>query len=1561
MSTWTVSPDQFLAGPKPPKGWDVSPDDFLAQGLDPGESLPLRTFPEEQASADPLNATMSPRKPGFIEQITAPIREGAIGRAFGISTETAEARKEDPSNPVLRFESALPNQNPGVVRGAAKFASGLTTPENALLMAGTGGLGKLATQIGKTGVSKLVSMGFSADMLWKAFEQSPQFAEQAKAGDWGAARETLTSIGLGTGMAALGLKHGMAADVKPVEATQRQIRDTQRPYAEPAPPGPPGPKMNREQRRATEPIARAQGEREDIIGKPRAQGFTGAQATMDPILKSIPAAKTAAKSTVPETTSTTQAQIGQLASGDRRAVMFPKGTPLQKRPAGMKSYQDADGNTYVYNPKLTSQPQIDAAISENRLPELLGATEGGMGAPDKTALAGKPVAVVGRTPEGVTTQATAADKASLPEAVRQTEKLTPPEGTVSVEPPQVEIAKRTEQASKPWEMSLDELSVAEKAAKDGDKNAAVEVFGARAPDYERAYRQAQGSGPRADEAQRVVDGMEGALSEAQRNRLYGIGETGPTASELLDYRRAVGGLDWESPQALGRSLQWAMTKVGRNPDPAQMTHEQRVAFASIRRAMQGATEEGWDTGEVSRSAMQSAAGRFSDPADADFMLEHFLEGARRKSPVAPRAEAVRSVDVQPERLALSAPESVAPQTKPSPFGSERGAISLKPVNQPTTPGEIYAKEMIAKREAAREGPISALRTRVKQAIAKAKAEAVDSTAPILDALKQAQKKHGYEVPPSANVEYNIDRALRATSIAEQFVKDHKLDRIIRDVEDVDYLDQYLIAKHAQNVERLKATPGGGSVTGRDAARDAALIAEFHGRQAMPGKTYDQVAQEVSAYSQKVLDYSVESGLVSKELATALKSMYPDYVPLNRVFSAMEQGAFTGPSTRAIASLSKQTIVQKLEGSSREIENPLWSMLDKTRKAFEQGERNKAAKQLAGYRDLPGFQGLIQEVPQGQGAPQNTTFTFLDKGVKRTFETTPEIAAAARSLNIKDIGLIGRIFAAPGRLMKIGTTGINLPFVASNIASDQLHTLVTSRYERSLANPGMFFKAFMAALPGRPGEGGKLWSEVVRQGAGFTSFDQYRGQPKSTIRSIRGAKDVGGAKDTLHYVAIEKPAQLFRQMEDIVSRSEEFGRARVYAQTKDALMKQGRTEADAKILATLEANNALPNYMRAGAMMRPLNAVIPYLNAGVQGSRSFLRSMERNPVKTAASVATTLYFPVAMATLWNLSDPARKKAYADIQDYEKDGNIVILMPGKPSKDKQNRYDVVKVKLPPGLNQLTLPLRRAIEAAAGLDPVKFGEVAQAAIGSVSPVEPNVRSIGSTLVPQALKPTVQAVANYDFFRGRPKVPGRLQELPPELQTTAHTSGTAKKIAGAMGVSPIKTEEFVKDTLGGIGSQVLNASDRALYRAGKIPASDIGGTSTAEAVVARFSKARGGETENREYELKKSMELDAERKAIAEARKTPYFMRLNGNEEMAQRYLNSVAARARNQVQQLTLSPRYRRMETEQKIAELRKLKLRLGGSATPIHLLRPVAPPIVPPSRRSRYGLSAPGPIE
>jgi hypothetical protein len=152
--------------------------------------------------------------------------------------------------------------------------------------------------------------------------------------------------------------------------------------------------------------------------------------------------ETAANPTVPEKPDTIGVQLQQLQDGKRRVVMIPQGSFPAPVPHGMQQYADAHGNRYIFNPSSIKQHEIKLAIATNRLPSILGAATGGMGAPDKSRLKGRPVNVVARKKNGTEIQSTVADKKSVSSAVRQSRKLAPRSGSVSVESPSIQIARR---------------------------------------------------------------------------------------------------------------------------------------------------------------------------------------------------------------------------------------------------------------------------------------------------------------------------------------------------------------------------------------------------------------------------------------------------------------------------------------------------------------------------------------------------------------------------------------------------------------------------------------------------------------------------------------------------------------------------------------------------------------------------------------------------------------------------------------------------------------------------------------------------------------------------------------------------------------------------------------------------------------------------------------------------------------------------------------------------------------------------------------------------------------
>lgn len=817
--------------------------------------------------------------------------------------------------------------------------------------------------------------------------------------------------------------------------------------------------------------------------------------------------------------------------------------------------------------------------------------------------------------------------------------------------------------------------------------------------------------------------------------------------------------------------------------------------------------------------LRNRAGRMFDPLSGKFVEASKSIAARQEQFV--RSVTGNMVDfngptkwMKTERGLKQVPAN-AGFFDPTAFTKKKDAFS------PTT--SAYLSDLEKQQNAARSTVQSGVKQTVSNLYKEFKRKIVDSNAPIEDLLTGAEKKNKFQVLPSQDVRLQIDRVLRAPTLAGQFVKDSGLADVIRQAPDLHALDQYLIAKQASRVSEF------GKETGRNLEKDASLVQEL-------GPQYDQFAQKVTKYSQNLLDYAVQSGLVSQNTAQQLKQQYPDYVPLNRIFAEGELPS--GPTgTKAVASLSNQSVVKKLEGSKRQIESPIASLVAKTATAFEQGEKNIAAKMLTSYKDLPGFEGVFTELKNGESAPH--TISFLDNGVKKTFATTPEIEKAAKSLDKEQIGLIGKIVSAPTRLLRLGATGLNLGFTGANVVKDQITNAVISKkpLATSIANPNNFVRSLFAATTHND-----LYDELVRNAAGGTSFDIGREASKPTVEGIRAGKNLGSRA----LYTVKNPGELLSAVENVIGRSEEVTRLQLYRGTKQALLKEGRTPRDAELLAAKAAREGTTNFARSGEWTKVLSWMIPYFNAGIQGSRTLVRNVKDRPAQTGLQLATTVFTPIAAATAWNLSDPTRKAAYEDVQDYEKENNIIIVPPN-PQKDASGRWNVIKVPLPQGISNLGNLVRRPLEQANGLDPVKFKEIAGQLLQAGTSLDlANPRQLVSQTTPQFIKPAVETITNTNLFTGRQIVPEYQKNLPPEEQVSPYTSGTARAVGKLTNLSPRVIENAAGTIAGGVGRQVLNTSDRFLNKAGLIPEEQIGGQAVEASIANRFNSAAGGKQED-------------------------------------------------------------------------------------------------------------------
>lgn len=339
-------------------------------------------------------------------------------------------------------------------------------------------------------------------------------------------------------------------------------------------------------------------------------------------------------------------------------------------------------------------------------------------------------------------------------------------------------------------------------------------------------------------------------------------------------------------------------------------------------------------------------------------------------------------------------------------------------------------------------------------------------------------------------------------------------------------------------------------------------------------------------------------------------------------------------------------------------------------------------------------------------------------------------------------------------------------------------------------------------------------------------------------------------------------------------------------------------------AAVEANNSLPNYMRAGSVGRVLNMVLPYFNPSIQGQRSWMKNFRRGDktykAGVAARIGAAVFLPQAAATLWNLADENRRRAYNDIRDFDKSNNMLMVLDGNETDGESRKHNVVRIKLEPGLVKASNVVRQALEAHYGnMDPVEWDDVAKGLIGMVSPVGVEGNEILSSIIPQTIKPEVQAAANYNLFRDQPIETPSMQRVLKEDRRYPWTSQTAGLIGNAVGVSPVKTEQYLYDRFGGIATQALNAADNVLAATGVIEKSQVGGVNPIQAVAERFTVARGGALEGRVYEAKAEMKRALASSYANKIKSDPEFKRLSGEDQM--RAMRTAVSRANSQVEAL------------------------------------------------------------
>lgn len=578
---------------------------------------------------------------------------------------------------------------------------------------------------------------------------------------------------------------------------------------------------------------------------------------------------------------------------------------------------------------------------------------------------------------------------------------------------------------------------------------------------------------------------------------------------------------------------------------------------------------------------------------------------------------------------------------------------------------------------------------------------------------------------------------------------------------------YLVAKHDLDFH------ANGQKATFSKAEDVATLRKFE-----KNETFKKAADELQKYQQHLLQQLVKSGMLKPEIYAELVKKYPNYVPFFRDFKAESMDGFLASSKGFINVASP---IKRFKGSTRDIIDPLQSILRNTYQFTNAIERNKVAQNFAGLADIHGMGRIVEQVKEGSARATDNTFTVWQRGQKVVYETTPELKAALEMSDKNASNLLVRIMQTPASWLRAGATSTT-GFALANLVRDNVSAAIFSKHGYlpvfdTLKGVSQFIKK------------GELYQEYLRSGASGAAMvsldrDYMGGQIREILR-----------KEPTWQKVVKNPIEVMRaisEASEISTRLAEYDNARKgYTGLANRLFGSERKSLTPQ-QAALEARDITIDFSRIGKNTKTANRVVAFFNAAVQGADKLRRVWKEDPV--GASVRATLFVTIPTVALWQLNKD--NPEYQELPQYVKDTYWIL-----PSGDH-----LIKIPKPFELGVLYgTSVERMLQ---WMDDKEHG---RKGIGFKGYGERVADVLTPSVMPTAFIPIAEWAANYSFWRQKNIVPQAQQDLPDALQYGQNTSAVAKGIGSLFNVSPYKVDNTIRGYGGNLATLGLTAIDAA------------------------------------------------------------------------------------------------------------------------------------------------------
>lgn len=564
--------------------------------------------------------------------------------------------------------------------------------------------------------------------------------------------------------------------------------------------------------------------------------------------------------------------------------------------------------------------------------------------------------------------------------------------------------------------------------------------------------------------------------------------------------------------------------------------------------------------------------------------------------------------------------------------------------------------------------------------------------------------------------------------------------------------------------------------------------------------------------------AVDAGLYTEEQAKELLD-FMDYVPFYRVEQLM---ANAGPKeySRGLLDFAKN---YKFKGSEQEVEDLFDNMERWTSYTVSRAVKNRTALNLKNTA-LELMPDEVREMRQDEKTKkEQNTIDIWEDGVKKKYEfTDPLFVHAFQGAQPVTLPIL-KGFAAVANILRKNIV-LNPLFSVSQLSQDSIGAMFTSGLKQPFKLPLEVVKEFSKTLRGT--------SEAAKE---LTKYGAVGVRDYSAAIARNEVEIASGLKEPTKLQKILSP------LEKIAMASDNAVRQAVYNLT----LAEGGDKATA-----VEKAFEIINFKRGGASgtVTALRQVIPFYGAYLQAQNVAIKTLMGkgiSPVqrkeahnvllKTTAKVAALGFIYAALCA----DDDDYKNMDPTIRDRH------LLIPG------------TGFMLPLRSDVFLLPKLTAEYVYQGITDQGYTDSKKMYRGMKDAVLNAILS--PTVVPQAAKPLLEVVTNYNFFTGRPLIGQGLENRVTAEQFTNTTSELAKFLGKAGLVSPITIDHLIRGylgTTGGMGLVVINSATNVVNDIPRPEKSMQDFLATTPGLSAFVAREYGSGVKNDYYELRKEVD---------------------------------------------------------------------------------------------------------